>query len=245
MLNTPLAAAVPVRSGDVVYASLQVPDVQRAAAFYAAVLGWSFEPGSEPQGRQVQNAIAPRHGLWGGQDHPTLTLCHAVDDLDAAVARVRAGGGHADEPVQRPYGRIAECVDDQQMVFWLIELPTDQSTQRGPVNGRNQGDISYLTIGCVDTSRFRAFFDELFGWAFSPGHVADAWQISDVAPMSGMYGGEQRPLIRPMYRVGDITAAVTRVRQAGGTATEPVQQPYSQMSECVDDHGTQFYLGQH
>jgi uncharacterized protein len=34
------------------------------------------------------------------------------------------------------------------------------------------------------------------------------------------------------------------VRTAGGSATDPVQQPYGLTSECVDDQGTRFYLGE-
>jgi hypothetical protein len=30
---------------------------------------------------------------------------------------VRAAGGHADEPVRRPFGLLAECVDDQGGTF--------------------------------------------------------------------------------------------------------------------------------
>jgi predicted enzyme related to lactoylglutathione lyase len=47
-----------------------------------------------------------------------------------------------------------------------------------------------------------------------------------------------------MYQVDDVHAAVARVRAAGGTATEPDQQPYGITSEAVDDQGTHFYLGQ-
>jgi predicted enzyme related to lactoylglutathione lyase len=47
-----------------------------------------------------------------------------------------------------------------------------------------------------------------------------------------------------MYLVDDIGAAVERVRAAGGTASDPERQPYGVTSDCVDDQGTRFYLGQ-
>ena len=37
----------------------------------------------------------------------------------ARVERVRAAGGHADEPERKPYGLLAECVDDQGTTFRL------------------------------------------------------------------------------------------------------------------------------
>jgi predicted enzyme related to lactoylglutathione lyase len=47
-----------------------------------------------------------------------------------------------------------------------------------------------------------------------------------------------------MWRVADLRAAVGRVRAAGGTATEPRQEPYGLTADCADDQGTRFYLGQ-
>jgi predicted enzyme related to lactoylglutathione lyase len=45
--------------------------------------------------------------------------------------------------------------------------------------------------------------------------------------------------------VSDIDAAVTRVREAGGTVlAEPSRQPYGLMAECTDDQGGRFYLGE-
>ena len=46
-----------------------------------------------------------------------------VEDIDAAVARVReAGGTVIDEPSQQSYGRSALCTDDQGSRFYLGEL---------------------------------------------------------------------------------------------------------------------------
>lgn len=63
--------------------------------------------------------------------------------------------------------------------------------------------------------------------------------------MTGMYGGADHPVVVPMYTVDDIEPAVARVREAGGTATDPARQPYGVTSECTDDQGSRFYLGQH
>ena len=48
-----------------------------------------------------------------------MQLSYRVDDIAAAVERVRAAGGHADEPERKPYGLHAECVDDQGATFRL------------------------------------------------------------------------------------------------------------------------------
>jgi hypothetical protein len=41
----------------------------------------------------------------------------SVADFAAPVGRFRAAGGHADEPERKPYGLLAECVDDQGGTF--------------------------------------------------------------------------------------------------------------------------------
>src|SRR4029077_4004117 len=55
------------RPGDIGDASLWIPDIGRAEAFYAAVFGWAYEPSPSPRARQVPGAKTPE-GLWGG--HP-------------------------------------------------------------------------------------------------------------------------------------------------------------------------------
>ena len=50
---------------------------------------------------------------------PGVQLSYRVDDIAAAVERVRAAGGHADEPMRRAFGLLADCVDDQGATFRL------------------------------------------------------------------------------------------------------------------------------
>jgi uncharacterized protein len=226
--------------GDLVYSALLLPDAARGEAFYRAVLDWRFETDQDPQRRRITN-VNPQMGLWGDVADGTLFLCHAVDDIEAAVARVRELGGTADEPTDHPYGRIADCVDNQGMPFALQAVP---ATRRPPTTRPGQGELLYLTIQTPNSARFREFYGPLFGWTFTPGRVRDGWNIQGQTPMSGLSGGAGHPAVIPMYGVRDIVAAVAAVRQAGGTSTEPEEQPYGTTAECVDDQGQRFYLGQ-
>lgn len=106
--------------GDITYVTHQVPDSQRARDFYGAVLGWSFSPGSIEDGWQI-SGTTPMAGLSGGHEHSEVALVYQVDDIHAAVRRARENGGHAAEPVQRPYGLIADCTDNQGIRFSLIQ----------------------------------------------------------------------------------------------------------------------------
>jgi predicted enzyme related to lactoylglutathione lyase len=216
--------------GDVVYASLWLPDVARGEAFYANVTGWPIE-GAEPS-----------IGMSGDQAEPTLFLCHRVADVRAAAAKVRELGGEAEEePTERPFGLLVDCTDNQGMRFALLEAP---HWARRPVPPPGHGSLLYLTVGVPDSQAYRDFYGALFGWTFTPGRINDGWGVTGVSPMTGMHGGADRPWVSPMFAVRDINAAVAAVRAGGGTATDPERQPYGTTSDCVDDQGLGFYLGQ-
>lgn len=108
------------RHGDVAYLTHAVRDTARARAFYGAVLGWAFGPGSVEDGWQIEGTT-PSAGMWGGGQAPGIEAVYFVDDLDAALDAVREHGGSADTPVDRHYGRMAECTDDQGTRFSLLQ----------------------------------------------------------------------------------------------------------------------------
>jgi uncharacterized glyoxalase superfamily protein PhnB len=125
MLQTPPAAMAeprpPVRPGDAVYLTLQVPDGARARDFYEAVLGWSAVPGRVPDGWQVEGPI-PMVGIAGGSPDPGMVPMYAVDDIEVAVAAVRTAGGESGSIDRQPYGLVAHCRDDQGQPFYLGQL---------------------------------------------------------------------------------------------------------------------------
>jgi predicted enzyme related to lactoylglutathione lyase len=248
MLQTPLGVGGRTGTlvhGDLAYTSLQVPDADRAATFFAAVLGWRFDGDPAPGHARHVVGASPAQGIFGVPARPTMFACYAVDDLDATLVRVEAAGGDAGVPSVEPHGRVADCVDDQGTPFALVEVDgvTDAPVDR-PRNGLREGDLAYATFEVRDSARARAFYGTVLGWRFTPGRVDDGWGVEDPAPMVGLHGGHEVATGVPMFRVDDIAAAVARVRAAGGTATDPHREPYGISSECVDDQGTRFFLGQ-
>jgi predicted enzyme related to lactoylglutathione lyase len=249
MLQQPLttvpateAPAAPWHQGDVGYVSIQVPDVERAAAFYSAVLGWEYE--AHVAGARHVHGQSMHIGIFGVQERPNLYCAYAVGDVDAAIQRVRAAGGSAEAPTEKPWGRSADCIDNQGTSFSMFTPRADDPGERPPMNGARHGDLCYLTYGVIDSAAAREFYAAVLGWTFADGHANDGWQIEDVAPMGGIGGGRSEQVTAPMWLVDDVEAAAARVRAAGGTATEVAQRPYGLESECTDDQGTHFYLGQ-
>lgn len=242
-----------VRHGDVSYITLGLEDLARGQAFYRAVLGWRFSPGSSEHGAQV-DGIVPMMGLWDG-DQPAGGRVHGavlgfrVDDIAASVAAVRAHGGTVSDPHREPYAMAAEGHDDQGLPFYLHEMPAGAEGPGSgePWNGEVEGDVSYLTMVVSDLDAAQVFYGGVFGWMFNVGRTGGA-QVTGVAPQMGMTtrpeGGPARPGAILCYRVNDIAAAVERVRDRGGQAREVAQRPYGLESLCADDQGTPFYLHQ-
>ncbi len=123
MLLRPPARATRLRQGDVANVMMVVRDAQRAKEFYEAVLQVPFS--SAHPGAWRTDETRPPLGISSSQGtEPEVQLSYRVDDIAAAVERVRAAGGHADEPDRKPYGLLAECADDQGAKFRLWQ-PVD------------------------------------------------------------------------------------------------------------------------
>jgi uncharacterized glyoxalase superfamily protein PhnB len=118
MLIRPPARATRLRQGDVAMVTMVARDANQAREFYEAVLRVPFA--SRHPGTWRTGETRPPLGIWSSEGaEPEVQLSYRVDDIAAAVERVRAAGGHAEEPERKPYGLLAECADDQGTTFRL------------------------------------------------------------------------------------------------------------------------------
>lgn len=106
------------RAGDISYLVLRVADLERSRSLFGRVLGWTFSAGNT--GVQVEGSV-PMTGM--SQGPPGVELCYRVDDIAAALDRVRGAGGRVEGIESRPYGLEAACADDQDVRFFLHQLP--------------------------------------------------------------------------------------------------------------------------
>jgi len=108
--------------GELSYITYEVTDSTAFKAFYSRVLFWTFQPGRIDDGWQVEQTH-PMAGVAGGSTQQVTVPMWTVEDIDAAVARVReAGGTVVEEPSQQAYGKSAQCTDDQGTRFYLGEF---------------------------------------------------------------------------------------------------------------------------
>jgi predicted enzyme related to lactoylglutathione lyase len=115
---------MPTVTGEPSWFELGVPDGAKAQAFCGALVPIRF------RSMGGDNAVMQTSGLTGGlhdsDPDAEVRLYFAVDDIDAALERVRELGGTADDasPEQEGFGRFASCVDDQGVRFGLHQPPT-------------------------------------------------------------------------------------------------------------------------
>jgi predicted enzyme related to lactoylglutathione lyase len=108
-------------------------DAEGGKAFYPAVFGWaagrpSFEGAPESytvwelDGRPVGGMMQMSDEYFPPELPPHWSVCFAVADCDATVAKARAlGGTVTNEPMEMPIGRFAGLLDPQGASFTIMQ----------------------------------------------------------------------------------------------------------------------------
>jgi predicted enzyme related to lactoylglutathione lyase len=117
-------------AGEVSFIELGVDDPERGRAFYEALFGWRFEPSPYGRGFVITTPTVPG-GMHPGDPGAVPYVFFRVDDLDAALERVRELGGSIEEldvddggeDSAARFGRFKLCKDDQGSAFGLHQPP--------------------------------------------------------------------------------------------------------------------------
>ena len=187
-----------------------------------------------------------------------------VDEVDTVYARgVAAGATGEREPADQPYGDRSGSFRDPFGHRWQISTPIEDVSREelerrlegseyelqapapgGPEPGKRDGDIGYFTLAVPDVGRAEAFYGALFGWRAVPGSLAEGRHVTNVTPPGGLMGGQERADVTLYFRVTDVQAAATRVRELGGQVLEINEYPSGGNAVCLDDQGLRFELFQ-
>ena len=117
-------------TGQLSFFELGVGDAERGRAFFEGLFGWKFEPGPSGGGFVITTPNVPG-GMHGGDAGAAPYVFFEVDDMEAALTRVRELGGEVeetnvegDEASTARFGRFKLCRDDQGSPFGLHEPPS-------------------------------------------------------------------------------------------------------------------------
>ena len=115
--------------GDLAFFELGVGDSDRGRAFYEGLFGWRFAPGPGDGGFTIETP-GIGGGMHGDDAGAAPYLFFKVEDMEAAIARVRELGGAIEEMEVEgdaasiaEFGRFKLCRDDQGSRFGLHQPP--------------------------------------------------------------------------------------------------------------------------
>jgi predicted enzyme related to lactoylglutathione lyase len=151
---------------DFCWINLMTPDLERAAAFYQRIFGWTYAEGV-PGGHVILvDGLAAGALMDLAKCPPGIPPCIGVmikvESADAAVGRVNALGGRAEPAFDvMGNGRMATCKDPNGGVFNVWQPLSKDGTA---CDSRAHGAPTWFETLTTDADRAVKFYTELFGW---------------------------------------------------------------------------------
>lgn len=242
-----------------VWYELMTTDTAAARSFYGKVVGWNMRdaPGSainytllSAGGKDVGGLMALPQEACAAGAKPCWTGYVAVDDVDAAAAKVEKLGGTVHRaPSDIPAaGRFAVVADPQGAVFSLFH-----PLQPGePAPPDTLGGICWRELHTTGWPAALDFYSAMFGWR--KGEAMDLGPLGtyqlftiDGAGAGAMFNSPAARQARfwlYYFIVGNIDAAVARVTGGGGKILNgPSPVPKNRwIVQATDPQGAMFAL---
>jgi uncharacterized protein len=246
--------------GRFVWYELMTTDTETAKAFYAGVVGWAARAASMPGSAYSLFTIgdSPVAGLVNMPEEARRSGAEphwigyvAVDDVDAAVDRIKQAGGAVHVPPRDVpnVSRFSVVADPQRATLALVR---GQKSGQAPLAGLGAlGRVGWHELLAADREKAFAFYSELFGWQKAESHVGAMGTYQGFSaggePIGGMF---TKPPTLPLpfwlyyFNVDDIQAAAKRVEAGGGHILYgPAQVPGGPLiAHCTDPQGAIFAL---
>ena len=166
--------------GRFVWYELMTTDIETAKAFYANVVGWGTRDASAP-------GLA--YSLFTTGDSPVTGLMNVpegarrtgvtpqwmgyvgVDDVDAAVDRIKQLGGAVHvPPTDLPnISRFSVVADPQMATLALVKGQNSGRAQSAELDA--PGRVGWHELLAADWEKAFAFYGELFGWQKADSHT--------------------------------------------------------------------------
>jgi predicted enzyme related to lactoylglutathione lyase len=202
-------------------------DVEKAKAFYTALLGWEIETWKPGEMNYPMITVEGKmHGGFGpAQGAPSHWLGHvAVDDADAAAKRAeQAGGKVAAPPMDIPdVGRMAVIQDPQGATLSAFAAASEAT----PVS---EGVFVWDELLTTDVEDAKRFYGEVFGWTshefeslpeappYTLFRSGDADRAGCMAMPDEAKAMGARPHWIPYIGVDDVDGTTARAKELGAT----------------------------
>jgi uncharacterized protein len=220
------------------WVDLGTPNVEAAAAFYAAVFGWKFQSAGPDAGGYGMftldgKTVAAAGPLGEEGAAPSWTIYFYTLSADATADAVRqAGGTVRAEPFDVfTAGRMAHFTDPGGARF-AVWQPGDT---RGLDAVTDPGTLAWTELYTEDVPRAKSFYQAVFGWT-TQDMPMDGMTYTVIQPAGGgddssqggimeltadMSAGGMTTRWHPYFEVADCDAAVAAAERAGGTVVSP------------------------
>ncbi len=230
--------------GDFVWCDLSAYRPDRAAVFYADVLGWHVEPGDYSLAFADGEAVAAIHPMpdpFRRIGMPSFWMSHVgVPCVARTVAAARAEGGRVElENAVGEGGRIALIRDPLGAGFTVYEGTMPPGARERDRSGLRAAHDLHVS----DAAAVAGFYGALFGWrlegaafvAASGRRIAGVRETTEAERGGFEYWGIT-------FAVDDAGAAARRVEAGGGTLHGPVRAGMCTVLSVADPDGAAFFL---
>jgi predicted enzyme related to lactoylglutathione lyase len=236
---------------------LVTPDQQAARAFYGPLFGWSFddhdmgEMGHYLIGTIEGDEIAGLSGQMPGMEgHPAFWGVYlAVDDVDAATAKVEAAGGKVEAgPFDvNDNGRMSALQDPTGARVNLWQAKETVGTQRG----NEPGTPIWNEVMTPDIPRATQFYADVLGMGSQTSPMGDQTYTVLTNVEGRMIGGAMNPPMEGVpphwnvyFNVEDVDATAAKAVELGGQVVAPAFDvpDVGRMAVLADPQGAMFNL---
>ncbi len=254
-------------TGRFVWYDLMTRDVKQAVSFYTEVIGWRteiFAPGSASPSPSPYTMWVTQQGPIGGVvtltpeqlarcAQPTWMGHVEVDDLDAAVAKVKATGGSVPvPPTPIPEVRRFAMIADPQGATLSLFQPQPPEQAMPPHDRSKHGEVSWNELYAADAFAVFPFYRDLLGWTLQDDvDMGPAGKYLIFGQRDEQYGGMMTkmpgtpaPVWTFYIRVDDLDATLTRaVAKGAAKLFDPMKVPDgSRVVQLRDPQGATFAL---
>jgi predicted enzyme related to lactoylglutathione lyase len=232
-------------------------DIKTAKAFYANVVGWCtrdaglaynlFTVGDAP----VTGLMNLPEGARRTGATPHWMGYVGVDDVDAAVDRIKQLGGAVHvPPTDVPnISRFSVVADPQMATLALVKGLKPGQAHSAELD--TPGRVGWHELLAADWEKAFAFYGELFGWQKADAHLGAMGTYQQFAAAGETIGGMfTKPPTLPLpfwlyyFNIGGVEAAAKRVEAGGGQILYgPTAVPGGAwIVHCTDPQGAIFAL---